>query len=195
MESHYPFWIFDKYSAMYDRIFASYKNEIASLSYLDMQNGVKILEKYYINRLINHELELFGLPKEKYYFSLEKIDKNSRYYFVCSRDSNERTNKIFNVSDDSNYDEFATLNIFLSIDKFYYSSDIFKKVKHENDNDIFYQLKSEKSEIKMISKSLRKEKENLLKIFYYYLPEIICQIKSLNFEISWDIDIDYNNKK
>ena len=187
MKRHYPFWIFDKYSVIYNSTWELYKEDIKKLSYNEMMNGVRILEKYYINKLKNVELEMFILTKEEYYFFLEKFSDSSNYFFVCSRVSDKKTESIFKLNENANYEEHSTINFILSKRNYYFSSDIFEKVQDEDVIGGSYTYCMERSKLFPFLKEFESEIKYILHMFYYYLPEIIFQIKSLNFNIDNDI--------
>ena len=102
---------------------------------------------------------------------------NQKFMFISEIISDNYTYEYFRNEDSENdgyicCDDYLYINILLSKDLYFYSSEY---LKYENKK---YKWKENFSELKEIDKDLKQKKYHILKVFHFYLPEILSVFKS-----------------
>ena len=170
MKNSALFTIFYYYKEYY-QIKEKYIKDINKLTDIELQKGVRVIEKMCIknSKIINKVL--FSFKKDNIVIELENI--NRLFKFISVEKTNIHSNKIFNTYEANKsiiYEPYVSQNILLSENKYFYSVEIYNSLAN------IWQTKiSELQEI--TSEELFEQKKIALNVFFRYLPEIIFAIQ------------------
>ena len=159
--------IFNKYRYDFEYKQKEFFNTIKKLDIKELIFGIKYIENYYLKEIDNINKVCFYFLKKDIVLELCKFNNKYRFCTILSHEFS--TKKIFPhiQSKYKLYDKTCILNILISQNKMFYVT------KYYDYNKELSTLKSNIYETSDIYFSIVKDK---IKLFYYYLPEIIISL-------------------
>lgn len=158
--------LFSNYYEKFLDLKTNYISDLKEYNTRELIKGIRIIEHFLYKLPILNKV-LFSFIKDDFVFTLKKY--KNKYLFICMLPSNQLSTNIMNFDETDVYDKYCDLNIFLSKDYYYYSTNIL---------DINSRTwVSKETELLKIDNNLIKVKEEAINIYYQFLPEILFALK------------------
>jgi hypothetical protein len=160
--------IFNKYRYDFEHKQKEFFNVINTLNFKELIFGIKYIENYYLKEIDNINKTCFYFLRKDIILELCKFNNKYRFCTILSYEFS--TKKIFPhiQSKYKLYDKTCILNILISQNKMFYVTKYY-----DYNKKIWNILKSDIYKISYIYSNIVKDK---IKLFYYYLPEIIISL-------------------